>query len=101
MILLSQEMFFKKVYDAFFFLQIISLVSKLSVGWPSLFIDNQMMWERQWNKQGSCSTCNEYHYFKLGINIWEEYNITVILENDGIIPGASYNRERIRDAILT
>jgi hypothetical protein len=37
----------------------------------------------------------------LGINIWEEYNITVILENDGIIPGASYNRERIRDAILT
>ncbi|GAU35494.1 hypothetical protein TSUD_384490 [Trifolium subterraneum] len=79
--------------------EITSLVSKLSIAWPSLFVDDEKMWEHQWNRHGSCSAFKEYDYFKLGIDIWEEYNLTSILENNGIRPGGFYRMEKIRDAI--
>jgi ribonuclease I len=68
--------------------------------WPSLFIRNYKFWENEWNKHGSCSAFNQYEYFKLGLDIWKEYNLTSILEQDGIVPGYSYPPRKIRRAIL-
>ncbi|WJX22464.1 phytepsin [Trifolium repens] len=77
-----------------------SLIVDLRDAWPSLFIRNYKFWENEWNKHGSCSAFNQYEYFKLGLDIWKEYNLTSILEQDGIVPGYSYPPRKIRRAIL-
>jgi hypothetical protein len=45
------------------------------------------------------STFKEYNYFKLGINIWKEYNLKSILETNMVRLAHFYKREKIRDAI--
>ncbi|AES64389.1 ribonuclease T2 family protein [Medicago truncatula] len=80
--------------------EIVGLVSKLSVEWPNLFGADEILWRHQWEKHGSCTPFKEYDYFKLGIELMEEFNLTAILENNAIIPRvAPYRTQDISDAI--
>jgi len=55
----------------------------------------------EWKEHGTCSTFLKIDYFQHAVNLWARENITAILEQDGITPGATYDQTKIITAIKT
>jgi len=80
--------------------QIQSLVPRLSIAWPNLNGINKKFWKSQWDKHGSCSSFNQFDYFKHAIYLWSRNDLTSILQEEGITPGGSYDKQHIIDVIF-
>ncbi|XP_048738067.2 ribonuclease Oy-like [Ostrea edulis] len=68
------------------------LVSDLKRDWPNLFPDTKenSFWKHEWSKHGTCAislpaTSNQLKYFSMGLQLYNKYNLTKILLNQGII----------------
>ncbi|RHN72430.1 putative physarum polycephalum ribonuclease [Medicago truncatula] len=89
-----------KFFLPLLFYKIDSLKSDLSIAWPSIYGDDDAFWAKQWEKHGICSTFKQYEYFKHALELWKAHNITSLLEEKGITPGACYDYQHINTTIL-
>ncbi|XP_073223957.1 uncharacterized protein [Cicer arietinum] len=71
----------------------------LNLAWPNLFGNDGRFWEDEWDKHGVCSTFIPMDYFQHTMTLWFKYNITNMLVEDGVTPGAWYTRQQIMRAI--
>ncbi|KAI9296296.1 ribonuclease T2 [Neoconidiobolus thromboides FSU 785] len=90
-----------------------TLYNNLNLYWPSFKGDNEAFWSHEWNKHGTCLSTfepkcygKEYKkyedandYFAKVLNMYHKYNYYDILKKEKIIPGRSYPREAITQAI--
>lgn len=72
----------------------------LGIAWPTIYGSDDDFWRRQWEKHGICSTFDQCHYFKHTLDIWKAHNVTLMLEDNGIVPGGKYDYGRIERTIL-
>ncbi|RHN72431.1 putative ribonuclease T(2) [Medicago truncatula] len=77
-----------------------SLKLDLGIAWPTIYGSDDDFWRRQWEKHGICSTFDQCHYFKHTLDIWKAHNVTLMLEDNGIVPGGKYDYGRIERTIL-
>jgi len=54
-----------------------------------------ILWRKVWDKHESCTTFIQYNYFNLTINLQFNYNVTLMLEAENIIPGANCIAQKI------
>lgn len=83
----------------------IKLESKLHSEWPSLKKGekDEVFWEREWNKHGTCSPNNftQNQYLELTLEIKNGLNLLAILAKSGVVPDNSkkYLQKQILDAV--
>ncbi|KOM51807.1 hypothetical protein LR48_Vigan09g046600 [Vigna angularis] len=79
------------------------LVTKLDQDWPSYTTirTNKEFWSHEWSKHGSCSNMSEIDYFKLALDIYANNDIQQILGYSNILPGNTYEVNKIILAIRT
>ncbi|KAG0498751.1 hypothetical protein HPP92_003442 [Vanilla planifolia] len=93
--------------------KISSLLPDLRKYWPSLscgssslcHVGKGLFWAHEWEKHGTCSypsLKDEYSYFAKALDLYLKYNITRILNNDGIFVGTDerYSVGTIISAII-
>lgn len=79
----------------------------LEQSWPNLNTNenNTQFWSQQWRKHGSCALNvhgveNISNYFSKAIELATSYNITEILQNNGITKGSRYKIKNVQDAMI-
>ena len=69
--------------------------------WPSLTSPNNVFWEHEWKKHGTCSenNFNQFNYFKLALDKKDDVDILKVLTQGGIITGGTYAWNRLTKVI--
>ncbi|XP_064485642.1 ribonuclease Oy-like [Ornithodoros turicata] len=84
--------------------QVENISPQLSLRWPSLTGNDKTFWQHEWKKHGTCALHDERlggisKYFQGGLDALNRYNISHILSQRGVIPGASYMYRDIETAL--
>jgi len=79
------------------------LVSTLNKVWPSNSGSNNVFWQHEWEKHGTCSDFAEYAYFQNAINLQAKYNVKDALDKSNILPTGTktYTTASINSAVQT
>lgn len=89
--------------------KISSLMPELQKYWPSLSCGSPsgchggkgLFWAHEWEKHGTCAypvIKDEYNYFLTALDLYNKYNITSILSNEGIL-GSNAEKYSVGDII--
>lgn len=83
-----------------------SLRSELEYKWPTMKSksSDDAFWTHEWKKHGSCAgeveTMNSVsNYFSESLRLLNQYNVGSILEQSEIVPGKTYELNRIHNAM--
>ncbi|GFP86201.1 intracellular ribonuclease lx [Phtheirospermum japonicum] len=82
--------------------KISDLMARMQEDWPTLACpsaDGMKFWGHEWGKHGTCSSLDQYNYFKAGLDLKNKSNLLQALKNAGIHPGNHYSLQSIKQAI--